>query len=189
MNKNGFIFVETIVAIVVLTSSLLLLYNTFTRILQNEKSRVYYDDVNYIYRSIYLRNKLSKLNLNGVINNLETNENVYFTTIGLETPNLVNEDEKNFMSNLLLDFDVSQMLVVKANKLDNLKTCNIECSLDSNCSQYENCNSLYTNVSDNMINYLKTIYVDVDCKNILVSEYKTCTTGNHCQNYYSWVCV
>ena len=45
MKKNGFVFVETIIAIVVLTSSLLLLYSTFSKILQSEKTRVYYDDV------------------------------------------------------------------------------------------------------------------------------------------------
>ena len=61
MKKNGFVFVETIVAIVVLTSSLLLLYSSFSKILQSEKTRVYYDDISYIYRSWYIKSKINEL--------------------------------------------------------------------------------------------------------------------------------
>ena len=61
MKKNGFVFVETIVAIIVLTSSLLFLYSSFTKILQSEKNRVYYDDIAYIYRSWHIKNKISAM--------------------------------------------------------------------------------------------------------------------------------
>ena len=30
----------------------------------------------------------------------------------------------------------------------------MECSLNSDCDEYENCNGIYTNLSDEMINYL-----------------------------------
>lgn len=66
MKKNGFVFVETIIAIVVLTSSLLLLYSTFNKVLQSEKTRVYYDDVTYIYRSYYIKNRINELNMMAV---------------------------------------------------------------------------------------------------------------------------
>ena len=70
MKKNGFVFVETIVAIVVLTSSLLLLYATFNKVLQSEKTRVYYDDVTYIYRTYYIKNKINELNMEPILNDL-----------------------------------------------------------------------------------------------------------------------
>ena len=66
MKKNGFVFVETIIAIVVLTSSLLLLYSSFNKVLQSEKTRVYYDDIAYIYRSYYLKNSIKKSKINDI---------------------------------------------------------------------------------------------------------------------------
>ena len=53
MNKKGFVFTETIVAIVILTSALLLIYTSFNNVLQSEKIRVDYDDVAYIYRTYF----------------------------------------------------------------------------------------------------------------------------------------
>ena len=80
------------------------------------------------------------------------------------------------------------MIILKENKVDNLKKCSLECSMDANCDEYENCSSLYMDLSDSMLDYLKTIYVDVNCKYILVVEYETCQ-NNYCKNFYSWVSV
>lgn len=187
MNKNGFVFVETIVAIVVLTSSLLLLYSTFTSILQSEKTRVYYDDINYIYRSYYIKNKLNDLNIMAALKDITSNQNKYFVTLGLEYQDLFNghENEKTYVAKLLEDFEVNQMIIIKENKIDNLKRCNLKLSLTD-----DNCNSLYMNLSDEMINYLKTLYVDISCTYVLIIEYNTCNSDNtNCHNYYSWVSV
>ena len=194
MKKSGFVFVETIIAIVVLTSSLLLLYTSFNKILQSEKTRVYYDDISYIYRSWYIKSKINELNIMPVLNDITSNQDKYFVTIGVEYQDLFNgyENEKTYISNILKDFEVNQMIIFKENKLDNLKKCTLECSLDKNCSEFENCNGIYTNLSDEFINYLKTIYVDVSCTYILAVEYNTCTgTGGYdnCKKYYSWVSV
>lgn len=193
MKKNGFVFVETIVAIVVLTSSLLLLYNTFTKVLQKEKTRVYYDDVTYIYRSYYIKSRLNELNIMSVLNDLQKSQDKYFVTVGLEYQNLFNgyEKEKTYISNMLDDYDVNQIIILKENKVDNIKNCTLECSLNSECNEYENCNGLYTNLSDEFINYLKTIYIDVSCTYVLAVEYNTCTGDGftNCKKYYSWVSV
>ena len=69
-DKNGFVFIETIIAIVVLTSSLLLIYKSFNNILQAEKTRISYDDISYIYRSEYLKERLNDLNLNAALKGL-----------------------------------------------------------------------------------------------------------------------
>jgi len=191
--KNGFVFVETIVAIVVLTSSLLLLYSSFNKILQTEKTRVYYDDVTYIYRSQNIKKELDELNIMAVLNDI-TDTKKYFVTVGVEYKELFEgyEKEKAFFTNMLADFEVSQMILIKENKIDNLKNCTMECSIDSTCFEYENCNSIYTNLSDEFISYLKTIYVDVSTTYILAVEYNTCTGSNgndNCKKYYSWVGV
>ena len=52
--KNGFVFVETMVTIVVLATALLSLYTLFNSVLVREKRRIYYDDPIYIYRANYL---------------------------------------------------------------------------------------------------------------------------------------
>ena len=103
MNKNGFVFVETIVVITVLTSALLLLFSSFSNILKKEKERMNYDDVAYIYRTHYLKNTLDKLNLNDILTNLNSDDNKYYLTINKETTNL----------------------------LDNLKACLIDKSCDN----------------------------------------------------------
>lgn len=194
MKKNGFVFVETIIAIVVLTSSLLLLYSTFNKVLQSEKTRVYYDDVTYIYRSYYIKNRINELNMMAVLNDITSNQDKYFVTVGVEYQELFNgyEKEKTYIANMLEDYEVSQIIILKENKLDNLKKCTLECSLDSTCNEYENCNGMYTNLSDEFISYLKTIFVDVSCTYVMAVEYNTCTGSNgndNCKKYYSWVSV
>jgi len=69
-NKKGFVFIETIVTIVVLAVSLLYIYSGFTDILIKEKARVHYDDVAYIYRTYYVKNFFANYNLNNVLKNL-----------------------------------------------------------------------------------------------------------------------
>lgn len=192
MKKNGFVFVETIIAIIVLTSSLLLLYTSFTKILQSEKTRINYDDIAYIYRTFYIKSRLDSLNMKGVINDLNNNNDKYFVTIGIEYDKIFSgyETEKTFVSNMFQDYDVSQIILFKENKLDNLKRCTNECSLDSSCEEYENCNGIYTNLSDDFINYLKSIYIDVSCTYVMAIEYNTCTNAkSNCRKYYSWVSV
>ena len=192
MKRNGFVFVETIIAIVVLTSSLLLLYSSFNKVLQSEKTRVNYDDVNYIYRSWYIKESISNLNMMSILSDLTNNRDKYFVTLGIEYQDLFKgyEKEENYISNLLKDFEVNQIILMKENKIDNIKECTLECSLDSNCDDYINCNTVYTNLSDGMINYLKTIYIDIPCTYVMAIEYITCNKDNtNCRNYYSWVSV
>ena len=192
MKKNGFVFVETIIAIVVLTSSLLLLYSTFNKILQLEKTRINYDDMAYIYRTYNIKKELNELDMLSVLKNVTGDSENYFVTIGLDSEGLFKdkENEKTFISNLLNDYEVSQMLIIKENKVDNLKECTMECSLNNSCSGYENCNNLYTNVNEGLINYLDTVYIDVPCTYVLVIEYNSCNKDNtNCKNYYGWVSV
>lgn len=192
MKKNGFVFIETIVAIVVLTSSLLLLYSTFNKVLQSEKTRVYYDDMAYIYRSYYLRNNLNDLNMVPVLNDLTNNNNNFFVTVGVEYQDLFKgyAKEETYFRSMLEYFDVEQMIIIKENKLDNLKRCTLENSMNPSYSEYENCNGLYSNLSEDFITYLKTIYIDVSCTYVLAVEYNTCQSDDtNCRRYYSWVSV
>ncbi|MEG0977451.1 MAG: hypothetical protein RSF02_02735, partial [Bacilli bacterium] len=60
MNKKGFIFIETVVTVVVLSTSLLLLYSSYSNTIYKEKDKIYYDDLSYIYRTNYIKNFLTQ---------------------------------------------------------------------------------------------------------------------------------
>ena len=195
MKKNGFVLIETVIVVVVLTSSLLLLYSTFNKILQTEKTRVYYDDVNYIYRTWYVKNVLDSLNFSVPKNDLDNRENasksIYFVTLGEDYQGLFDgyESKKVYFKNMLNDFNVTQIILLNKNKINNLKKCTINCAQDPNCEEYANCNEVYTNLSENMINYLKALNTDLDAPYLLVAEYNICNSTNICRNYYGWVGV
>lgn len=199
MNKKGFGLIETVVVVVVLTTSLLLLYSSFNKILQNEKIRVDYDDVNYIYRTWYIKNMLESVNFKVAKNDLskklddsiQSNKKVYFITIGSEYNGLFDgyENKKTIFTNMLTDFDVSQLILIKNGRLANIKSCTKECAESNTCAESENCNSLYTNLSESMISYLQSMNVEVNANYILIAEYTSCPSTDICHNYYGWVGV
>lgn len=195
MKKNGFVFIETLIVMVVLTSSLLLLYTSFNRVLQLEKIRIQYDDVNYIYRTWYVKRTLDHLNINMPIRELErktsTGKGIYFVTIGEEYDGLFEgvNDKKTFFHNMINDFNVNQIILLNTRKIDNIKKCSIECANTTTCDEYDNCNQLYTNLSDDMIDYLNSLNVSLDSVYLLVIEFRECNSSNICHNYYGWVGV
>ena len=79
--KNGFVFVETMITVVILSAALLVIYSLFNNILIKEKRRSYFDDPIYIYRANYLT-----LIFENIINNVSTyksdaNDYVTFTDL------------------------------------------------------------------------------------------------------------
>lgn len=192
MNRKGFVFTETIVAIVILTSALLLIYTSFNNVLQSEKVRVDYDDVAYIYRTYYIKNVLDNLNINNVLQSLNSDNNKYFTTIGIETNSLFenNDNYRNLLAKILQDYNVkNQIVILKKDKINKLKECNLTCASDNACSDNESCNTFFTEVSEEMRNYIKTIDIDVKCDNVLTIEYETCKDSEKCYKFFSWVSV
>lgn len=60
MNNKGFVFLETIIVTVVLTTTLIFLYSNFNKTVNNEKRRLYYDDIAYMYKTLFIRQALLK---------------------------------------------------------------------------------------------------------------------------------
>ena len=60
MGKKGFAFIETIITVVLLSTSLLYLYNSYSSIISGEETRLYYDDPAYIYKTNYVRKFLEE---------------------------------------------------------------------------------------------------------------------------------
>ena len=61
--KKGFALLETIIVITFVTVSLLLLYGTFTSLIENKEKNILYDDASNIYEMYYLKEYLE---LNGL---------------------------------------------------------------------------------------------------------------------------
>ena len=66
MNKKGFIFVETIIVIAILLSSLMLIYSLYASSVSNENIRLRYDDTAKLYEAFYLRKYLESFNLDAL---------------------------------------------------------------------------------------------------------------------------
>lgn len=67
--KKGFALLETIIVISFLAVSLLLLYGTFTNMMNNSKRNILYDDASNIYKVYYLKEYLLLNNLTALLNN------------------------------------------------------------------------------------------------------------------------
>ena len=172
MKKNGFVFIETIVAIVVLTASLLLLYSSFSKILQTERTRVYYDNVSYVYRTWNIQKMINDLGINSLLN--DSNYNIIKN---LKNGNWITDiNKKNLFNEMIVDFEIEKLLVFKTDLLNELKKCTKN-STNSYCDGFD----------DNMIKYIKSISFTEKPLNILIVEYKS--QGNNSKNYYSWVGV
>ncbi len=161
MQKNGFIFLESLIVIVTLISTLLLLYNSFKRITNNVKEKDNYDEINYIYRSEYLKENLQKYILDDFLNDQD------YLEINSESAYL-----NNYLKQLFKDFEVNNLIIVKTNSLNNLR----KCLLNETC----------LNISSSFKTYITSTKINISSSYILISEYKTCLK-ERCQYNYSWV--
>lgn len=73
-NNKGFIFLETIIVTVVLTTTLIFLYSNFSKNVNDERRRLYYDDIAYVYKTIFIRNAV-KSTINDDIFKMAINDN------------------------------------------------------------------------------------------------------------------
>lgn len=64
--KRGFALLETIIVITFVTVSLMLLYGTFTSLIEKKEENILYDDVSNIYYMYYLKEYLSLYGLEEV---------------------------------------------------------------------------------------------------------------------------
>lgn len=129
MKKNGFSFIETVVTVVILSASLLLVFNSYSSIISNEQQRVYYNDPAYIYRTAVV---LDFLNHNTkLIESIKVNfepSSKYVQQIGVNFTNMFeNNEQKNNIEQLINTFDINQMFIVKKEFFD----CTYDSSTDS----------------------------------------------------------
>ena len=164
-NKKGFVFIETIVTIVVLAVSLLYVYSGFNNILIKEKTRVHYDDVAYIYRTYYVKNFFARYELNSVLKNLSANNPMI--VIGCEYGGIFGDDAtgKSICESLVNNLYITRISVALSD-LSYVQECNFDESVISNQCAY------LKNFSAEELAYLETIG-ELEEKNryIMIVEY------------------
>ena len=99
--KKGFALLETIIVITFLCVSLLLLYGTFSNMMNNSKKNILYDDVSNIYKAFYIKEYLKLNNLEELLDNKDIKE------INC------NNFEFNSCKSLLEELDVNNIYITK----------------------------------------------------------------------------
>ena len=88
--KNGFVYIETIITIVFLAAALMLLFSSYQNAISDEKERVYYDDIGYLYRNYYLAEFLiNKTNITKI------QEDTFANNYTMDLKGIANDASKN----------------------------------------------------------------------------------------------
>ena len=203
MNKKGFAFIETIITVVILSASLLILYSSYSAIINDEKTRLYYDDPAFIYYTNYVKKFLEEYSEIENVKKYSFND-TYIVTIGTGLENsgsfiesiFSDEKSKTSLEKIVGSFKINQIVLVKS-------------SMFNNCFKgtEENCDSsLKKAMSYGMQKYISSLS-DTTYDYYLVIEYASkledeteenknyekklvkCTPGldKKCQTYYASV--
>lgn len=126
-NKKGFVFIETIIMIVVLAVSLLAIYNAYSNSVSNEKKHLMYDDASYIYRTYYLLDYLlDNSNIMTVRNKSYNN----YIKIGYDVNGLFSESapdtekHKEELSFIFGDFHIGRVYIVTSDMIKSTSAFN-----------------------------------------------------------------
>lgn len=178
-NKKGFVLIETIVTITVLAASLLYIYSHFNNILIKEKTRLYYDDPAYIYRTYYLK-EFFKANDIGFVLSLINDDNP-LVVIGCEYEGLFEpgSSEKNACNKLWNSLGISKV-AVGLNQLKYIRNCSMTSS-DTKCS-YLN----YFSIEQR--NYMKSLgNITKEKELIMIVEYLESDASSNKVRNYAWI--
>ena len=201
MNNKGFVFIETIIVTVVLTTTLIFLYSNFYKNLNNEKKRLYYDDIAYVYKTIHIREALLKSLDEEVFNKAINDDNIFngnslennfVYLFNSESKFCVNYKDKNnslecnstneyksiYKDNTLIKnlndlYNFKMLIYLETKDISDIKKC-INGTIDESLETKCNNFILYTSkYSDsNFYEFLKTLdSEDADSKSILIALY------------------
>lgn len=150
VNKNGFVFIETIIVIVLLSVGIASMYFLMTNITTDIKSRKYFDNISDLYKTNIIRDNVSK-NLTG--------------TTYLE---ITKDNCTSYMSStcysLLTDLEVERVVVNFAS-LDNI--INSDTTIPNSMNEYLKTINTYKTNKYIIVNYKynnKNYYASLEVK-------------------------
>lgn len=132
LNEKGFVLMETIIVMTVLSIALIYLYTTYVKVLGSASKVSYYDNVEDMYTAYYASKLYSKIKnheieiTSDIIKNLDIVNIIYMSKDDLD--NLYNYETENH----ILTFDGSTIDYIRSveNEVKNKikgKTCNDPC--------------------------------------------------------------
>lgn len=178
MKKNGFVFVETIIVVVVLTVGMILIYSSFSSILNNSKRRTTFDDISYIYRTYYIQEFITSLNLEDYVQEYLIKPNSKMIEFSCDNTSLYKIDrntttqseavsmpvseqiKQDFCKKIMLSLNVNKIYITKYDIVDLKKCTTSGGKLSSGCR--ESNKSVYdalNRLDSNTVFYLRTISV------------------------------
>lgn len=190
--KNGFVFVETMIVVVILIVSLLVIYSSYMGLISNERRLSRYDDPAFIYKTYSIAKFLLEMKDeegNVIIGNkineeykseekneedkseekndliyisINDNDLFYGEVQNNDLQNIGNSNRKNFFSKLYNDLNVQTILIVRKNQILN--------EIDEN------------KISSDLYKYLKSIDVSDGDENeaYIVVMYAERVDGSSC---------
>lgn len=174
--KKGFVFIETLVVIAVLTVSLLMTYSSYSAIVTKENIRIRYNDSAYMYRTYYLSQFLRNFRLDLVASNLDDvdGNDGYNMLAGFYCSGdiFVNEeDNQGLCENLFSNLNVSNAYIT----YNDLSFIQDDCT-DNTKGKCE----ILVQVREEMANYLKTIGGNDKEGYRIIIEYSETKAGESC---------
>ena len=165
-NLKGIILVETMVVIAFLATTLLTVYSSFTTVLDNAKTRIFYDDPIYLYRTYYFLSYLEKNNLPEFIdskfNNTSGTDNRSLSIVEFGCNALsVTEasggaSESGFCESLKSNMEINHVFIMNYDVNDVIKCDEQSGNLDDK-TLYCQRNKALQNLSISAVNYLYTL--------------------------------
>lgn len=166
-NKKGFVFIETMIVIVVLITALLVLYSAYTGLLTIERRKARYDDPAFIYKTSTLGEFIMNIKFEdgeNIISKRMNEENFSISVINYNDQDLFNPSNQNiagqkeFFHSLYDQFNVQDIKLINSNSI-----------------KEENINAF----GSDLYQYLKTFEKSNDIYYIVVS-YAEKASGDRC---------
>lgn len=175
-NKKGFTIIETIVVAVMLTTSLLMIYSSYSSSIINERIRLYYDDVAYIYKANNIKEYLLRTADLDVFVKYElepTDDNEHgrmLVDISVGNPNLFQDDSFSDGLTMIEDnYNLVEFILLKPDY--NIIS---KCSMSSNDFSDEKSRaycSQFLGLSSGLRNYIKSLGSDIKISSALSEPY------------------
>lgn len=182
-NNKGFTILETLIVVVMMTTSLLAVYSGYTTSINNEKKRIYYDDIVDIYKVDYMKNYLLEYSKfeNYIENHFKDNDEIYMT-LGTNYDIDVNSylfstgETQTRYFDLIEYYEIERLIIFKTD-FKILSTCTNEVITSSYVTggSYDTICRTMSFLGINMIDYLRSLGSNVSFKEddyILIGSFK-----------------
>lgn len=209
MNNKGFTYIETIITIVILLTSLMLLYSIYSKILISEKNRLYYDNIAYVYKTQHIKQIIAEnLDVDKFESWITAQGEQYIYFLGINSNIYKMGTDKTKLEEFYKLYNKPMLAYVTQENVFKLKEC-----INKNDTTNTTCAKTIDTVNnwggDDFRDYIKTLDVPVekdDYDGILISVISETKSGqeyekldyNYCiqtkpkmdcegVNYMSWV--